>query len=320
MKFRTEIKCSPGTPQLDHSSSLFLLGSCFSEHMQEKFDYYQFRNFSNPFGILFHPLAIETALRHCVDKNLYEPKDLLEHQGTWISLEHHSQFDDRDQQQVLININKRIDEAHRAVINTSHFIITLGTSWVYEWKNDGRLVGNCHKIPQKYFNKELLSAEEILNCLRRIITLLQSINQQATVIFTVSPVRHLKDGFIENSLSKALLLAAVHDLKKENHNIHYFPAYEILIDDLRDYRFYEKDLVHPNEMAVEYVWNLFKETWISDASKEAMNSIGLIQRSLAHRPFDPESEAHLKFTSDLDLKIERLKTLYPHIDFHKKRK
>lgn len=319
MKFRTEIKCPAVSNQLDHHSGLVLLGSCFSEHMEDKFRYFKFDTFTNPFGILFNPVAIETAVRNCIEKVCYEGEDLLEHQGIWMSLSHHSRFDHRDQKQVLDKINKQIELGHDALRNASHVIITLGTSWVYKWKENNAIVGNCHKIPQKSFSKELLSSEEITESLKQVISLIHSINKNASFIFTVSPVRHLKDGFMENTLSKSLLHKAIHEIKKEP-KVSYFPAYEIMMDDLRDYRFYKNDLVHPNEMAIDYIWGLFKESWISESSRQNMKEIDDIQKSLAHRAFDPGSEAHKEFLLKTDQKIELLKKKLPQLEFHKKRK
>ena len=319
MKFRTEIKCPKSTKQIDHNSKVVLLGSCFSEHMEDKFNYFKFDTFANPFGILFNPKALETAVGRCVKQDRYTKNDLIEHGEIWLSLDHHSRFNRSDHKQVLDEINTQINLGHQALNKASHVIITLGTSWIYKWKEDQRIVGNCHKISQKYFSKELLSSDEIETSLRQIIGLVRSINKEASFIFTVSPVRHLKDGFIENTLSKSLLHKAIHDIKKET-EVSYFPAYEMMMDDLRDYRFYNKDLVHPNEMAVDYIWELFQESWISDRSKGIMNDIEEIQKALAHRPFDPDSEAHKNFLKNIEEKISFLKQQLPEIEFHKKRK
>ncbi len=317
MKFRTEIKCIPGPVKIDHQSNVVLLGSCFSEHMVEKFNYFKFNTYANPFGILFHPRAIETAIQKCVNQTFYDQNDLLQYGDTWISLDHHSSFDQKDPQLVLQGINNEIETGYQALKKASHVIITLGTSWVYKWKKDGRIVGNCHKIPQKYFTKEILTSREIQISLRQIITYVRSINKKASFIFTISPVRHLKDGFAENTLSKALLHAAIQAIKEDDLAA-YFPAFEIMMDDLRDYRFYKSDLVHPNEMAVDYIWELFKNSWISEDSIKTMVQIEDIQKSLSHKPFDPESEAHKKFLRSLELKIEHLQTRYPQINFKKK--
>lgn len=318
MKFRTEIKCSPASQQIDYDSRVVLLGSCFSEHMESKFDYFKINNFSNPFGILFNPVAIEKAIQDCVLKERYSQENLIMNNDSWLSLNHHSKFNNRDPEKVLAAINKDIELGHRALKNASHVIITLGTSWVYQWNENGHTVGNCHKISQKKFTKKLLSSDEIVDSLSGIIEKVRSINQGAKFIFTLSPVRHLKDGFIENSLSKALLLKSIHDLQA-NLDIYYFPAYEIMIDDLRDYRFYKSDMIHPNKMAVDYIWNHFIGSWLSSSSMELMNEIDEIQKSLAHRPFDADSKAHNKFLELLDEKIDVLQKRQPQIKFHKKR-
>ena len=319
MKFRTKIKATPAVNQIDYDSNIVLLGSCFSEHMEEKFDYFKFEPYSNPYGILFHPKAIEKSVIDCLAQKQYGIEDLYEYNGTWLSLDHHSSFDQRNPDEVLSGINKNLLDGYNALKMASHVIITLGTSWVYKWKDDNSIVGNCHKIPQKKFDKILLSSEQILASLKNIMAQIQSVNQQASFIFTVSPVRHLKDGFIENTLSKALLHKAIHTLMKEL-PLSYFPAYEIMMDDLRDYRFYKSDLIHPNEMAVDYIWEIFKENWMSEATIELMAEVEEIQRSLSHRPFDPDSDMHQKFLNKLEQKISSLKSRHPQIKFHKKRK
>lgn len=319
MIFRTEIKLQPKKNTIDHQSHLVLLGSCFSESMEHKFDYFKFDQFTNPFGILFQPKAIEKAIVDCVDQKKYDQKDLIQHLNIWLSLHHHSKFNQRDVKMVLREINKNIDMGHKALKKASHVIITLGTSFAYRWNKDGSFVANCHKIPQASFSKQLLSSEQIVKSLQHMISKVQEINKQVQFIFTVSPVRHLKDGFEENNLSKALLLAAIHKIKN-NEQVHYFPSYEIMMDDLRDYRFYNSDLVHPSEEAVDYIWELFKNSWISKQAREIMIEIEEIQRSLLHRAFDPESEEHQKFLARLRTKMEKLSSKHPEIKFNKKRK
>ncbi len=319
MKFRTEITCSKASHQITHNSHIVLFGSCFSEHMVDKFDYFKFNHFSNPFGILFNPIAIQTAVEHCVSQSYYTEENLVFEGDIWLSLNHHSQFNNRKQEVALTDINAHIKNGHHALKKATHVIITLGTSWVYRWNETGQTVGNCHKISQKKFTKSILSLEEVSNSLANTISQIRSINKDVTIIFTLSPVRHVKDGFTENSLSKAILLQAIHHVINENDTF-YFPAYEIMMDDLRDYRFYNDDLLHPNNLAVNYIWNLFTSSWISDASLELMGTINDIQKSLAHRPFDPDSKAHQKFLEKLNKKIVNLQKTYPQIEFHKKRK
>jgi len=318
MNFRTAIKLQPENNSIDYNSSLLLLGSCFSENMEDKFDFFKFDQYTNPFGIIFQPKAIEKALFNCVDQKEYFKEDLIQHGDIWLSLHHHSKFNNRDPKLVLHDINKHIDQGYKTLKRASHIIITLGTSWAYRWKEDDSFVANCHKIPQANFKKELLSSEQILQSLQNMVRKVQSLNKDVKFIFTVSPVRHLKDGFVENNLSKALLLKAIHEITDDS-NIYYFPSYEIMMDDLRDYRFYKRDLVHPNEEAVDYIWDLFKNTWISEKASEAMQEIEEIQRALGHKPFDPESEAHQLFLSQLKYKIQNLSLKYPEIIFNKKR-
>ena len=319
MKFRTEIKLQPEKNSIDYSSHLLLMGSCFSESMEGKFDFFKFDQLTNPFGIIFQPKAIEKSLNDCVDQKIYLKKDLLKHEEIWLSLNHHSQFNQSDPELALDAINKKIEKGHQALKKATHLIITLGTSWAYRWKENGSYVANCHKIPQSKFDKVLLSSEEISESLENMVSKVNGFNKKTQVIFTVSPVRHLKDGFTENNLSKALLLKAVHELK-DHDQAHYFPSYEIMMDDLRDYRFYKRDLVHPNEIAVDYIWEHFKNTWISSQARETMKEVEEIQRSLRHKAFDPESQKHQVFLDKLEKRIQRLQLKQPEINFNKKRK
>lgn len=319
MKFRTEIKLQPEKNSIDYASQLVLMGSCFSESMEGKFDFFKFDQFTNPFGIIFQPKAIEIALKDCIDRKVYLEKDLLQHGDIWLSLMHHSKFNQKDPDLALEEINKNIAKGHQALKKATHLIITLGTSWAYRWIENGSFVANCHKIPQSKFDKVLLSSEEISESLENMVSKMKAFNQEVQIIFTVSPVRHLKDGFTENNLSKALLLKAVHELI-EKEQVHYFPSYEIMMDDLRDYRFYKRDLVHPNEIAVDYIWEHFKNTWISMEAKETMKEVEEIQRSLMHRAFDPESKEHQAFLDKLQKRIESLTLKHPAIKFNKKRK
>jgi len=319
MKLRTEIKLQPEKNSIDYTSHLVLMGSCFSESMEGKFDFFKFDQLTNPFGIIFQPKAIEKALNDCVNQKVYLKKDLLRHEEIWLSLNHHSQFNQRGPQLVLEAINKNIESGHEALKKVTHLIITLGTSWAYRWKDNGSYVANCHKIPQSKFDKVLLSSEEISESLENMVTKVKGFNKEVQVIFTVSPVRHLKDGFTENNLSKALLLKAVHELT-DHEWVHYFPSYEIMMDDLRDYRFYKRDLIHPNEIAVDYIWEHFKNTWMSSKARETMKEVEEIQRSLRHMAFDPESQKHQVFLDKLEKRIQRLQLKQPEINFSKKRK
>lgn len=314
MNFRTQISLQKERNQIDYNSNINLVGSCFSENISKKLSYYKFKSFSNPFGILFNPIAIEKLLTNAINKKKYSENDIFKLNERWHCFDAHSDLSSSDKNKLLDNLNAAIKRTNEELTKASHIIITLGTSWIYRFIETDTIVGNCHKVPQKKFLKELLSVEEIYASLDNIITLIKSVNSNVTIIFTVSPVRHLKDGFIENSKSKAHLLTAIHQIANPRNNVFYFPSYEIMHDDLRDYRFYNSDMVHPNETAVNYIWDLFKHVWISENTTSIMKEVETIQKGLAHKAFDPESKQHQQFLKKLDLKITKLKELF-NIDF-----
>lgn len=318
MQFRTEIQIPKEKNGIDHESFVVLFGSCFSEHLEKKLSYYQFEHYANPFGILFHPLAIERAITHCAENREYTMQDLYPFEGQWLSLNHHGKFNGPDPEQVLHHIQGEVKKGHEALKKATHLIITLGTSWIYRWKEDLQPVANCHKIPQKHFSKELLQADQITESLSRTIDTIRSCNKAVSILFAVSPVRHLKDGFVENTRSKSLLHQAVHQVLQRGEGLHYFPSYEILMDDLRDYRFYSNDLLHPSEMAVDYVWEKFAGSWVSEKSRELLQEIGQIRKALAHKPFHGDSEQHKKFEAKIEERITSLRKKLPGIDFKKK--
>ena len=315
MELQTKIPLGKATASIDYESSLLLLGSCFAEHIADKLHYYKFRSLSNPFGILFHPIAIERLITRSLAGGRYTEDELFYLNEAWHSFDAHSDLSKTTNEACLNSLNKGLDNLRDQMLGSTHIIITLGTAWVYRHKQRDSIVANCHKVPQKEFAKELLSTEDIQKSLTRILDLIKSANDNATVIFTVSPVRHLKDGFIENSRSKAHLITAVQQIVNDPKIAQYFPSYELVMDELRDYRFYAADMVHPNELAINYVWEKFREVWIDPHSYPVMEAVDQVQRGLQHRPFKPDSEAHLHFLKKLDLKIRELKSAYPHIQF-----
>tara|TARA_B100000809_G_scaffold193813_1_gene192853 strand:- start:4088 stop:5035 length:948 start_codon:yes stop_codon:yes gene_type:complete len=304
LSFRTPIKTNTEKNTIDYSSKIILFGSCFSENIGNKFRYFKFDALTNPYGILFNPIAIENAIRECVAQKEYSKEDLFFYNEQWHSYKHHSDFSNPDYTLVLKNINNRIQETHQQLKSATHLILTLGTAWVYEHLKNKQVVANCHKVPQNEFQKKILTMEEVTGSLQRIKKQIQAINPTTTIVLTVSPVRHLKDGMIENSLSKAHLLSGIHQVTDKETS--YFPSHEILLDDLRDYRFYEKDMVHPNEVAIDYIWNVFKNTWISKKTEILQKKIDSIQKALLHKPFNPASEAHKLFKEKLVKKIKSL--------------
>ena len=314
MKFRTEINIQKEKNTINYDSKIVLFGSCFTENLEKHLSYFKFQNISNSHGILFNPKSIERAIRDCVAKKEYTQNDLHYFDDVWMSFNHHTKFSSVYLAKILEQINTNIKNTHRALTNASHVIITLGTSWVYRYKETENLVANCHKIPQRNFEKEIISIDENTAILKQIITNIQQINSSASIIFTVSPVRHIKDGFVENTQSKARLHTAIHNII-DRKTVCYFPSFEIMMDDLRDYRFYKNDLLHPNETAMEYIWEKFKDSWISQDSYSLMKEINSIQKSLMHKPFREDSEKHQIFLKNLNEKISQVSKKYDHIHF-----
>lgn len=294
---------------------MFLLGSCFSENIGEKFNYYKFKSSQNPFGILFHPKAIETFVTNAINQKEYTEDDVFFLNERWHCFDAHSQLSNTSKEELLTNLNLAVQQTSQRINASTHIIITLGTSWVYRLIESDAFVANCHKVPQKKFLKEILSIDEIVESLESMIALIRDINPNVNFIFTVSPVRHLKDGFTENQRSKSHLIAAIHQVVDPRKKTHYFPSYEILMDELRDYRFYKEDMIHPNQIAIDYIWSKFNSIWISENAQGIQEKVDQIQRGLNHKPFNPSSKEHQKFIASIQQKTELLQEEFPHITF-----
>ncbi|QDW20376.1 GSCFA domain-containing protein [Flavobacterium sp. KBS0721] len=319
MQFRTQIPISKANNPIDYNSKIISIGSCFAENMAEKFDYFKFQNETNPFGIIFNSVSIEKIISRIIKKEFYTEKDIFFYNERWHSYEVHSDLSNSDRQELLETLNKAISETYKNLKEATHIIITYGTSWIYRNTESDQIVANCHKVPQKQFSKELLSVEVIQKSIQNTIDLIQVLNPDINFIFTVSPVRHMKDGFAENQLSKSHLFAGLHQVLKTHnsefitHN--YFPSYEIMMDELRDYRFYAEDMLHPNQVAIDYIWHKFSENYISEDSISTMQEVSEIQKSLRHRSFNPDSEQHQKFLAKLQQKISSIQEKWAHIKF-----
>ncbi|MFP9115794.1 GSCFA domain-containing protein [Flavobacterium sp. RHBU_3] len=318
MQFSTPVPIQEGNPMIDYNSRILSLGSCFAVNIGQKFDYFKFQNTINPFGILFHPLAIEKTIRFAIENKSFTEGDIFFQTDRWNHYDAHSDLSATSETELLHNLNNAAQSLHKVLTTATHITITLGTSWVYRLTATGELVANCHKVPQKQFTKELLDVNTISNSIQNILSLIAGVNDTVTVIFTVSPVRHIKDGFMENQWSKANLISALHaTLQAPLSGIRglYFPSYEIMMDELRDYRFYAEDMIHPNPVAIDYIWERFAQNWISDEAQQTMKQADNIQKSLQHRPFNPESDSHKKFLENLGTKIAILEQQHPHIKF-----
>jgi hypothetical protein len=250
-----------------------------------------------------------------ISKKQFTEKDVFFHNERWHCFDVHSDLSTSNKAEFLENLNASIKSTLQQLQEASHIIITYGTSWVYRNLESNEIVANCHKVPQAAFSKEILSIETIERSIQNTIDFIQKINPNINFIFTVSPVRHLKDGFVENQLSKANLISALHSSNFQLPTSIYFPSFEIMMDELRDYRFYAEDMMHPNSVAIDYIWERFCDTSISEESQSIMKEVQTIQKGLQHRPFNPNSESHLKFEEKISEKITKLVTQYPFIKF-----
>ncbi|WP_426431066.1 GSCFA domain-containing protein [Winogradskyella sp. HB-48] len=316
MNLQTNIPLKPQQHgQIDYNSKLMLLGSCFSENIGCKFGYHKFQSEINPFGILFHPIAIENLIIRSINEDFYTEEEVVHQNEIYSCFDAHSKLNSPTKDALLESLNTQLKLTSQYLHSASHIIITLGTAWVYRHIATDKIVANCHKIPQKQFLKELLCVEDVIVSLERIIALVRSINPKVNFIFTVSPVRHLKDGFIENNRSKAHLLSAIHQVVEPRKQLFYFPSYELMMDELRDYRFYNQDMIHPNDLAIDYIWEKFKTVWLTEDAILTSQKVASIQTKKEHRPFNPNSEAHQKFIIRLQSEIEDLQLKCPHIKF-----
>ena len=316
MKLQTQIPLQPQPHnQIDYNSKIGLFGSCFVEHIGAKFEYFKFQNFQNPFGVLFHPLAIETLITNAINEKEYTEADVFFHNEQWHCFDAHSKLSHTSKSHLLSSLNESIKTTNHQLLEVTHVIITLGTAWMYRFIETDISVANCHKVPQKKFAKTLMQVDEVTQSLQAIVSLVKSVNPSASIIFTVSPVRHLKDGFIENTQSKAHLIAAIHQIVEPRQRLYYFPSYEIMLDELRDYRFYNEDMLHPSILAVNYIWEKFQKVWITEASEKIMNAVDGIQKGLLHKPFNSNSDAHQDFLQKIEDKKTRLLSQFSHLKF-----
>ena len=326
MDFRLNLEVKPFSTGIKHTDKILLTGSCFTEHIAKYLSEAKFKVLSNPNGILFNPSSIISSVISYIENKTYSKNDLFYFNESWNSWDHHSRFSNPDIQSTLDGINNSQLGAHEFLKTADWLIITLGSAFVYEWTNrtgelnypadrGSSIVANCHKIAADKFKKRLLSVEETLAGLDEMIYRLSFFNPNLKIVFTISPVRHIRDGFIENNRSKALLIQCVHHLVEKFDKLFYFPAYELVIDDLRDYRFYAEDMVHPNYLATQYVWEKFITAGIDPSCYNLMKEIEKINIAYKHKAFNPSSMAHQQFLRTNLEKINSIKKEYPYLDF-----
>lgn len=315
--FRTTVDVNEFSVKVDINNQILLLGSCFAENMGQKLLDYKFQVESNPFGILYNPVSIAQSISRLINKKEFTVDDIIEKDGIFHSFYHHSRFSSTDRTEVLNSINQSLALAGQKIASSDFLFITFGTAWVFEYNKTGKVVSNCHKIPSKEFTRKRLSVIEVVSVYEKILNQLLELNPKLNIVFTVSPIRHMKDGAVENQLSKSTLLLAVSHLVDTFSQVNYFPAYEIVMDDLRDYRFYKNDMIHPSELAIDYIWNKFKSSLIKNSTFSLMDKVDRIVKAAQHKPFQPEAAPHQKFIKKQLAEIESLTKKYPQMDFSK---
>lgn len=305
MKFHTEVDIKPSQKKIEIEDKIFSIGSCFASEMSDLFQKGQIQTVNNPFGTIFNPFSINNSVKRLHDSEFYHEDELITYDDEFISLDHHTSFDTRFIHQTLDRINSKIEEGNHFLQDSNWIIITYGTSFIYEFEPKKKLVANCHKIPQKFFEKRLLTNQELTDSIYdTIINLTDICKDDVQILFTVSPVRHTKDGMIENQLSKSKLITAIHEVISQFENCHYLPVYEILMDDLRDYRFYKDDLIHPNSQAVNYIFEKFGESYFSNETKDFIKENFKINKALEHRTNDEKDPKFIEFKEKLSQRIE----------------
>lgn len=314
-KTYSDIRIQELSPKIDLNSAILLVGSCFSENISDRLESRKFTVLSNPAGILFDTLSIERTLQDISLKRQYSEHDLFYQNELYTSWSHHSDFSSSNRDKTIENINQTIERSHSFLQKTNTVILTLGSAFSYYHLGEKTYVANCHKVPQTEFRKDLIGIDQLLQSLKNIRNSILSINPNCRLILTISPVRHLRDGLIENNRSKARLIEAVNLFCQEYTDIYYFPAYEIVIDVLRDYRYFDIDFAHPNYLATDLVFEYFKEACINMADFDSMNDFYHLSVAMKHRSRNPETNAHYLFLKSHYLKAIEFQEKFPLHDF-----
>lgn len=309
--FRTIVDIPASNFGIDYRKKILFIGSCFTENIGNRLASLRFPLDINPFGVLYNPLSVKNSLELLLQDYRFSENDLRCFNDLWYSFYHHSDFSHQNKAECLKKINRRIEKAAGFVKQAHAIFVTFGTAWVYRWKETGKVVSNCHKIPARKFERQLLDVDNIVEEYSALLSKIKATNPGVKVIFTVSPVRHLKDSAIGNQISKSTLLLAIDKMKQAD--VEYFPAYELMIDDLRDYRFYEKNMTHPNSTAVDYIFQRFSETYLTEESKKIVKKMEKLQKAREHKPVNPQSALHQKFILGQLNYIEQLKQQYPFL-------
>jgi hypothetical protein len=315
----TQVHVPDFNPKIRYTDPILMAGSCFAEHISSKLARYKYDIVSNPFGILYNPVSLAVSLDRIARLQFYHEDELVQQDGLYHSMDHHGVFSGKDKDAVLEKINKTLQAAHEHLKKTKVVCISPGTSKVYRYSRTSEIAGNCHKIPQAEFSYEQLTLHQCEAALEKIHASLQQLAPAAKIIWTVSPVRHLKDGLVENQRSKATLILAISDFLQNHPGSDYFPAYEIMMDELRDYRYYNRDLVHPSTVSVDIIWEKFCDGYLDPQDTSFHASIEKIKRAMEHRFLHDDQEAIRAFAKAQLNNIDQLSKQFPDLNWQKER-
>lgn len=317
MQFRTTVKIESLKQKIGHNDSILSLGSCFADNIASRLAAAKFQITASPSGVLFNPESIASAIERYSRAAAPTAEELREGDEGWYSFDFHSSLSSSEREVALAQMQQAVEQGAEALAKAKVVIVTFGTAWVYRLKENGRVVANCHKQHQSLFSREMLSIEEIVE---RYAPLMEGVLAGKKVIMTVSPIRHLSDGLEANSLSKAILRVAINKLVERYDNVHYFPSFELLNDDLRDYRFYADDMTHPSAVAVDYIWERFEEYAFSAATTDIIKRLRKIADAVAHRPLNADTEAHRNFCLKMIGEIAAMECVTSGIDFSEEKR
>ncbi len=315
--FRTTFDIPNSIIDLDYNTNIMLMGSCFSDNIGEKLKTLKFNVLTNPHGVLYNPYSIQESLRFALGDRILKDEDLVYSENLWHSYLHHSNFSVNEKDQLKQKIEAYRQKTINFLKSADVLFITFGTAWVYELKSSGEIVSNCHKVPAHEFKRFRLSTCDIVDEFSMLLNEIEEINPKLKIIFTLSPIRHLKDGAVENQLSKAILKVAIHELIEMHSQCSYFPSYEIVMDDLRDYRFYTKDMTHLSETAIDYIFNRFTQVFIPEKTRHLMTRVSKLNKALTHRPFNKQTAAHQTFIKKTIKQIEDINKEAPGQNWQK---
>lgn len=312
--FTTPVRIPPPPHQISLSHRMFCVGSCFAQTMGERWRINKFTARVNPFGTLYNPASVFRLMQYALDGQRPNSTTYLERDGYYFNYDFHSDLHAPTREALQTRIEDILEQTRQFLLTTDWVIITLGSAFVYELQETGQVVANCHKMPTATFRRRLLSVEEIDACFTQFKAQLDAVNPNAHYLFTVSPVRHLRDTLEQNTVSKATLRLTIEQgRQRDPERVHYFPAYEIMMDELRDYRYYAADMLHPSPVAQDYIWQRLGDTYLEEEAQQFLIRWTKIRQALEHRPFHPDSPAHRKFLANT---LDQLKQLRPLVDVY----